>query len=34
MVGDLRLAADVHWYARGLVSQERAAGRDSILLGS
>ena len=25
MAGDLRLAAAVHWYARGLISQERAA---------
>lgn len=25
MVGDIRLAAAVHWYARGLISQERAA---------
>jgi predicted HTH domain antitoxin len=25
MVGDIRLAAAVHWYSRGLISQERAA---------
>lgn len=25
MAGDLRLAAAVHWYSRGLISQERAA---------
>jgi predicted HTH domain antitoxin len=25
MAGDLRLAAAVHWYSRGLMSQERAA---------
>jgi predicted HTH domain antitoxin len=25
MAGDLRLASAVHWYARGLISQERAA---------
>jgi predicted HTH domain antitoxin len=25
MVGDLCLAAAVHWYSRGLISQERAA---------
>ena len=25
MVGDMRLAAAIHWYSRGLISQERAA---------
>jgi predicted HTH domain antitoxin len=25
MIGDLYLAAAVHWYSRGLISQERAA---------
>ena len=25
MAGDLRLAAAVHWYSRGLISQERVA---------
>jgi predicted HTH domain antitoxin len=25
MAGDLRLAAAVHWYSRGIISQERAA---------
>lgn len=25
MAGDLRLASAVHWYSRGLISQERAA---------
>jgi predicted HTH domain antitoxin len=25
MAGDLRLASPVHWYSRGLISQERAA---------
>lgn len=25
MAGDMRLAAAIHWYSRGLISQERAA---------
>ena len=25
MAGDLRLASAIHWYSRGLISQERAA---------